>query len=437
MKPGDNKNKNIGILAGILLISTIGSVILSNPFSSKESVVQSVNREESVSVAITDDENTVAEEPETSSDTKETQILEDPYQELKVHFIDVGQGDCTLIESDGKSMLIDAGPDNCGTKIQKYLDNNGVSSIDYLVLTHPDSDHIGSVDVVATKFDIGKIYMSSFIKDNEYYHKMMDAFSYKKYGWEVPQEGYSFNLGEAEVVFLHSKEYEDPNNSSLCIKVIYGDTSFLFAGDAEELAENDMISDNKDLSASVYHVSHHGSYTSSSQAFLDRVNPKYAVVSCGKDNEYGHPHQETLDKLRTMNIALFRTDIQGNIVADSDGNIIKWSTVPDDEYRGGSSDLEKKLKMKEAGLDPSPSVVVGAVAAEIIIKNETDRTDADVLEPNYIGNKKNLKLHRSSCTGKLPKESNREYFYSLDEAVDAGYNVENECQICHPFSGDN
>ena len=433
-----------------------------------------VEKESPSSIETVSVEERVIEQEATSIEETEAEVEEDkslPEEEsleLNVHFIDVGQGDCTLLESKGKYMLIDAGPDNVGTKIQKYLSDVGVTKLDYFILTHPDSDHIGSADVVATKFDIDTIYMSSFIKDNTYYHDMLDAFAYKNLKWSIPEEDSTFEFGDAVVTILHSKEYDDPNNSSLCVKVTCGDTGFLFAGDAEATAEKDMIAQNKDLSATVYHVSHHGSYTSSTKEFIDLINPKYAVVSCAKDNEYGHPHQETLDTLREKNVALFRTDLQGGITASSDGKEIQWSTIPEKEYKGGDSALEKKAKSQEFyTLDnetqSESTSVTKSVPSDNTDKSKTSEStgkqeskssdggssnsgggnggdnlkgfqnDPVPSEAVYIGNKNNMKLHCADCKGNLPKEKNRVYFNSLEEAEAAGYTKENQCHNCYPF----
>lgn len=455
-------------LAGVLLFAFIVVAVeapdrttFERNIAEASDVVSTEEKEETVEVSVEETVSASAEEevPEAEEDTLE----------LKVHFIDVGQGDCTLIESKGKYMLIDAGPDNVGTKIQKYLMDFGVSKLDYFILTHPDSDHIGSADVIATKFDIDKIYMSSFIKDNTYYHDMLDAFAYKDYKWSIPKEGYAFELGDALVSIIHSKEYTDPNNSSLCVKVTCGETSFLFAGDAESIAEKDMVAQNKDLAATVYHVSHHGSYTSSTQEFLDQVNPEYAVISCAKDNEYGHPHQETLDKLREKNIALFRTDLQGGITAFSDGKEIEWSVIPVKEYAGGDSELEKKAKTEVLTLVENESQESASSETRSIPATDTEETvtSADTTQKEnssssggeqknsggngsgsnlkgfendpvpseavYIGNKTNMKLHSAKCSGNLPKEENRQYFNSLEEAEAAGYTRENQCKRCKPF----
>ncbi len=346
---------------------------------------------------------------------------------MKVHFIDVGQGDSTLIEYQNEYMLIDAGPDSTGTRLQKYLYDNNVSKIKYLILTHPDADHIGGADVVVTKFDIEKIYMSSYIADSDDYMHLIEAIGSKGYSWEIPRKGDVFSLGDVDITVIQSKEYADSNNSSICLRVEYGEESFLFTGDIEEEAENDIIMSGVNLESDVYQVGHHGSYTSSSQQFLNAMNPLYAVISCGKENVYNHPHQETNDKLREMNVFMFRTDLQGTIIALTDGNGIEWSIDPSTKYDGGSSEYERECRNSLNAQENEQSLED--------IGEDSEIQDEDSIAENiaYIGNKKNMKLHKASCTGTFPKESNREYFYSLEEAEMAGYKKEDQCQICMPF----
>lgn len=244
---------------------------------------------------------------------------------LEVHYINVGQGDCTFLSCEGQTMLIDCGDLSQGTAIQNYLIKQGVEEIDYLILTHPDADHIGGAPVIITKFDIGRIFMSGYEKENRTYEKLLNSMEYKYYSWEVPIAGDTFSLGSAEVVFIGPvNDYEDPNNSSLSFIVHNGNTSFLFSGDAESQAEYDMVLSQADLCADVYKVGHHGSSTSSSTVFLSAIRPKYAVISCGVDNEYGHPHSDVLDALEFMGVEVMRTDMQGTIIAVSDGEEIRW-----------------------------------------------------------------------------------------------------------------
>lgn len=277
------------------------------------------------------------------SDASIQESGEEDAQPFEVHFIDVGQGDATLIKCGDQAMLIDTGGDDNGTAIQYYLLKQNVEKLTYLVLTHPDSDHIGSADVIITKLMINHVLMPDFEKDNNTYKRMMEALDYRGMKAEIvamPQDsnsggdtaytvGSSFTLGEAVCTILGPvQQYDDPNNSSIALLVQYGNTRFLFTGDAEEEAESDILAYCADngisLQADVYKAGHHGSSTSSSETFLMAVDPAWTVISCGKDNSYGHPHTETVERFQMMEIGMYRTDEQGSIVAYSDGESISW-----------------------------------------------------------------------------------------------------------------
>ena len=255
---------------------------------------------------------------------------------MEVHFIDVGQGDATLIKADGHAMLIDAGENNKGTAVQLYLQKQGVKQLDYLVLTHTDSDHIGGADVIISKFDIGQIFLSDFKKDNKTYRELMDSMNYKHMTFSTPEVGTEFTLGNATFTILApNAAYEDPNISSIALIVDYGENSFLFSGDCEEEAERDILENGMNLDVDVYQVGHHGSRSSSTEDFLDAMSPEYAVISCEEKNSYGHPHAQTLNNLRARRIKVFRTDEQGSIIAVSDGKQIKWNCSPSDSWQSG------------------------------------------------------------------------------------------------------
>ena len=255
---------------------------------------------------------------------------------LEVHFIDVGQGDATLIKADGHAMLIDAGENDKGTAVQLYLQKQGVEQLDYLVLTHTDSDHIGGADVIVTKLDIGQIFMSDFKKDNKTYRELMDSMKYRHMTFSTPEVGAEYELGSATfTVIAPNDTYEDANNSSMALILDYGDSSFLFSGDCEEEAEQDMLANGLNLDVDVYQVGHHGSKSSSTEEFLDAMSPEYAVISCEEGNSYGHPHAKTLNNLRARGIRVFRTDEQGSIIAYSDGTKIKWNCSPSESWQAG------------------------------------------------------------------------------------------------------
>lgn len=255
---------------------------------------------------------------------------------FEVHFLDVGQGDATLIVADGHAMLIDAGENDKGTALQLYLKKHGVEQLDYLVLTHTDSDHIGGADVIISKFDIGQIFLSDFKKENQTYRDLMDSMKIKRMTFSTPKVGAEYELGSASFTILAPNDtYDDPNNSSIALIVDYGNNSFLFSGDCEEEAERDILESGINLDVDVYQVGHHGSRTSSTEEFLDEMSPEYAVISCGEENRYGHPHAQTLNNLRARNIKVFRTDEQGSVIAYSDGKTVTWSCSPSDSWQAG------------------------------------------------------------------------------------------------------
>lgn len=283
-----------------------------------------------------------AEEEVVFEDTSQNEedIAESPGN-LEVHFLDVGQADCTLIKCDGYTMLIDAGEDDQGTKIQNYLKKQGVEKLDYLVLTHPDSDHIGSADVILTKFETGMVFMSDFEKETNIYIDLLQLMKDSQIEYLTPEVGDIYPLGSASFQILApNDEYEDPNNTSIALLLTHGENSFLFTGDAEKSAEKDMLDNGLNLAADVFHAGHHGSKTSNTEDFMDAVNPQYAVISCGADNSYGLPDAEVLNRFRQNGIKVYRTDEQGTIVVSSDGKQITFNDSPSETWQAGEKNKE-------------------------------------------------------------------------------------------------
>jgi len=256
--------------------------------------------------------------------------------ELTIHYLDVGHGDATLLTCDGMSMLIDCGDGTQGTKIQNYLQKRGIEKLDYLILTHPDKDHIGGAPVIITKFDIDTMFMSYYEKDNSTYDRLMETIEYKRQIWSTPEVGDSYQFGSAYFTVLAPNDiYEDSNDASIAIKLTHEDNDFLFTGDAEKKAEKDMVASGYDLSADVLHVGHHGSNSSTKKSFLEAVMPTYAVISCDYNGDYGHPRAEVLNRLRENGVKVFRTDEQGTIVATSDGKTITFNMSPSETWQAG------------------------------------------------------------------------------------------------------
>lgn len=262
--------------------------------------------------------------------TAPTIIAQDGYN-LTVHYLDVGQGDSEfIILPDGKTMLIDASTAEYGDDIVESIEGYGYSSLDYLVATHPDSDHIGGMTEVVESLAIGEIYMPRCTKTTNTYEKLLTSISDHNYSINTAKAGKSICTSSDYTIELLAPvgdEYEDANNYSAVVKITFGSKSFLFMGDAEKLAENEMLdTEYSKLDADVLKVGHHGSHSSSTIDFLNAVTPTYAVISCGWDNSYGHPHQETLSKLASLGVEVYRTDLDGTITFVCDGNNIEVTT---------------------------------------------------------------------------------------------------------------
>lgn len=251
-----------------------------------------------------------------------------PLGQVRIHFLDVGQADSILIQDpSGQNMLIDAGNNGDSDFVLSYIRDLGIDRIDVLIGTHPHEDHIGSLDDVVENFDIGKIYMPKVNHSSKTYEDVLVAIKNKGYKIASPQAGSRFDLGDAECTILSpiSKSYSDTNNYSITVKLDYGENSFLFMGDAENMVEKEIIEMGYLIQADVIKLGHHGSRHSSSEAFLDKVDPEYAVISAGKGNSYGHPHPETLDRLEEREIETYRTDEMGSIVVESDGSEVRFT----------------------------------------------------------------------------------------------------------------
>ena len=244
---------------------------------------------------------------------------------LEVQYIDVGQADAILIRDNGENMLIDAGNNEDGEKLVTYFKSLGITRFKYIVGTHPHEDHIGGLDNVINSFSLNKFFMPDVYTTTKTFEEVLDALDAKNKPASIPTINKVYKLKDATFRVVHyGKDKEDLNNDSIIIHMVYGNTRFLFTGDAEISAEKEIL--NSDIKSDVLKLGHHGSTFSTSNDFLYRVNPKYAVISVGKDNDYHHPHLGTLRKLDKNNIKYYRTDEQGTIIVKSDGNKIKIET---------------------------------------------------------------------------------------------------------------
>ena len=346
---------------------------------------------------------------EESSPSENIEIIENTEEsivdgELEVHFIDVGQGDSILIKQNGHNMLIDAGDNKYGQTVVNYLKENGVKKLDYVIGTHPHADHIGGLDDVIYAFDVEKVFLPNITHTTKTFEDLLIAIQSKNLNITVPEVGGVYELGDASFKILApaNSYYDNLNNFSIVIRLEYGNNSFLFTADAEDVLEVEMLNSGYNLKSDVLKVGHHGSNTSTTASFLNAINPKYAVIQLASNNEYGHPSAEVISRLREKNIEIYRNDLDGTIVAKSDGNSIKFNKKPNSKMVESSAPVQKDKTEKK-------------------VVNDRE-------EGAYIGNKNSKIFHKSSC-GSLPAEKNRVYFNSVEEALGAGYRG---CKKCNP-----
>lgn len=248
-------------------------------------------------------------------------------KQLIVSYIDVGQGDATLISKGDFHMLIDAGNNSKGKTVVQYLKNAGVKKLDILVGTHPDSDHVGGLDDVIRSIPVETVYMPEAKKMTKTYQDVLNALKSRKKKAQMPKIGKEYTYDENLVIRFLSpgKNYKDANNHSLVVQAAYGKNRFLFMGDAEEEAEKDILKKGYDIQCDVLKLGHHGSYTATGDAFLKKADPVYGIISCGKENSYGHPHAEVLARLEDEDVQVYRTDKMGTVRAVSDGKNVTLS----------------------------------------------------------------------------------------------------------------
>lgn len=272
----------------------------------------------------------------TPSNTTETAPVSQPPNEnnrqvstsgkLAVHFINVGQGDSILLQlPDRQTMLVDAGPNEAGSAVVSYLQEQGVEKIDYLVATHPHADHIGGMDNVIQAFEIGKVYMPRVTTTTESFESVLRSLKAKGLKITPAKAGLTvIDQNDLKISFIAPcrSGYEELNDWSVVTRVQFGDTSFLLTGDAQTESEQEMLASGAELRADVLKVGHHGSYSSTTWTFLKAVSPKYAVISVGAGNDYGHPHRETLARLARAGVKVYRTDRDGTVMFVSDGKTL-------------------------------------------------------------------------------------------------------------------
>ncbi len=251
---------------------------------------------------------------------------------LSVHYIDVGQGDAIYISCGDKNMLIDSGEVSEGDTVCAYLREQGVEKLDYVIGTHPHSDHMGGMSAVVQEFDIGEFIMPHLADEDfpttKYFERFLDAAEEKDLNITEAKLGMRVPFGDAqwEIIAPVEENYSNTNNYSVGVILRYGERSFIFTGDAEKEAEREILENCPLRHIDVYKAGHHGSDTSGSEEFLEAISPDYAVISCGEGNSYGHPDDVTIEKLKKYTDKIYRTDLCGTVVITTDGENISVST---------------------------------------------------------------------------------------------------------------
>ena len=329
--------------------------------------------------------------PNPSSAAAAVDTVEAPFE---MHFIDVGQALSVLVECDGQYMLYDGGNVDDGSLIVSYLQSQGVEQLEYVFCSHAHEDHVGGLAAALAYFPAYHVYSPVTEASTKCFKDFVKYTQQQGLQVEVPAVGTTWPLGGATVTMVGPvAQYSDTNDTSIVLRIEYGSTSFLLTGDMEKTAETDLVNSGVNLRADVLQVGHHGSSTSTGYLFLNSVLPEMAVISCGVNNKYGHPPEETLSILRDAGVDVYRTDLQGTITIGSDGQ----------NYTVGTEHFAEDAQL-----------------------NPTDPAASSTAQQAYIGNVNSKKFHLPSCSN-LPAEKNQILFSSYDEAVEAGYTPCSSC----------
>ena len=352
---------------------------------------------------------------------------------FQIDFIDVGQGDAALVQCDGHYMLVDGGDSKQSSRIYSILKNRSINYLDVMVATHPEADHIGGLSGALNYATVGVAYSPVTEHDTKTFQSFIKYLNKQGVSITVLKAGNTFKIGSATATVLGPRSLSsESNNNSIVLRIVYGNTSFLLTGDAEADEENSIMNSGQTLKSTVLKVAHHGSNSSSGYRFIREVDPQYAVISVGTGNQYGHPTENALSRLRDADVKTYRTDMQGDITCTSDGKTVSFSVKKNAEANtlagagmGQKSEVQRietytgngteNITRNSGMANDSPTVVMEANQAEM----------------SYVLNTNTKKFHYPSCSSvSQMKDKNKAYYTgSRDDVISQGYDP---CKNCNP-----
>lgn len=407
------------ILTVILILAGCGSNSAFSAYTTKNETHSTASQPETEpeSEPESEPDSHAESRPDAASASSDSTNAASGTGEMTVHFMDVGEGDSTLIESQGHFLLMDGGDRDHSSFVVAYLKKQGVSTLDYVIASHFDDDHISGIVGALHVFTVSAMLEPGYTGTTSIYQSLKNIETQKGIVPIVPNVGDNYSMGNISFTVAGPINYthDEENDNSLCVLVTCGNNRFLFTGDAQETSEKEICGTGISLSADVLEAGHHGSRTSNSGELLNAVSPEYMVLSCGKDNSYGLPDQDVIERIRDKGISLFRTDEQGTILAVSDGTNITWSTEPSttwscgavsDRTNAGSSESWDSTISNNAAGDTSTSA-------------------------KYILNTHTMKFHLPGCkyVKKILKKNYAESNESRDQLIAEGYSP---CGGCSP-----
>ena len=338
--------------------------------------------------------------------------------DMAVHFIDVGQGLAILVQSGGENLLYDGGNRSHADEVVQYLKNQQVETINYMISSHYDEDHLGGLVKCLDNFEVEHVFGSDYVHTSDLFNTFMNTATAHAIIVEYPSVGDTYEFGTGSfTVMAPDGISQNSNDNSVVIRLVNGNNSFMFMGDAEETSEQDMISTGMNLDCDVLSLGHHGSASSTSWDLLEAASPSWAVISCGLNNSYGHPAAETMGKLSDMDIPVFRTDDQGTVIALSDGNTISWNQEPCNDYTSGSEKQSTDSSADQSEQDTNDAAATESYAAE----TDTSDTQGRMVWISATGSK----YHSiPDCGNMNPDKATQE---TESQALSQGYEACKKC----------